>query len=534
MAAVLSVNPKAEIARQAQALAVNITAARGLQDVLKTNLGPKGTMKMLVSGAGDIKITKDGNVLLHEMQIKHPTATLIARASTAQNDEAGDGTTSTVLLIGELLKQADIQLAEGVHPRLLYEGFEYARDKALEVLESVKIGGEMDRDRLISIANTSLKTKVNAKLADCLTEICVDAVNAIRRPGAPIDLHMVEIMQMKHKTETDTQLVRGLVLDHGARHPDMKKRVEDAYILTCNVSLEYEKSEVNAGFFYKSAEEREKLVSAERAFITERVKKIIELKKTVCDGTKKGFVVINQKGIDPMSLDLLCKEGIVALRRAKRRNMERLTLACGGEALNSVDDMTPECLGEAGVVYEHVLGEDKFTFVEDLRNPLSVTVLIKGPNQHTLALIKDAIHDGLRAVKNAIEDGCLVPGAGAFEIAAHSALVKAKGQVKGRAQLGVQAFADALLVIPKTLAVNAGYDPIDVVLKLMQEYEGSQGQLVGLDIDSGEVIVPEVSGIMDNYRVKKQLLCSCSAIAGNLLLVDEIVRAGLTSTKGQG
>ncbi|GFQ93414.1 t-complex protein 1 subunit zeta [Trichonephila clavata] len=215
---------------------------------------------------------------------------------------------------------------------------------------------------------------------------------------------MVEIMQMKHKTDMDTALVRGLVLDHGARHPDMKKKVEDAYILTCNVSLEYEKTEVNAGFFYKTAEEREKLVNAERAFITERVKNIIKLKKQVCDGTNKGFVVINQKGIDPMSLDLLCKEGIVALRRAKRRNMERLTLACG-EAVNSVDDLTPECLGEAGIVYEHVLGEDKFTFVEDLKNPLSVTILIKGPNNHTIMQIKDAVYDGLRAVKNAIEDG---------------------------------------------------------------------------------------------------------------------------------
>ncbi|XP_054724981.1 T-complex protein 1 subunit zeta-like [Uloborus diversus] len=405
MAAILSVNPKAEIARQAQALAVNISAARGLQDVLKTNLGPKGTMKMLVSGSGDIKITKDGNVLLHEMQIQHPTATLIARASTAQNDEVGDGTTSTVLLIGELLKQADLYIAEGLHPRILNEGFELARDKALDILEDKKIICEMDREKLVNVANTSLRTKVNSKLADRLTEICVDAVLSIIRPGVPIDLHMVEIMEMKHKTDMDTSLIRGLVLDHGARHPDMMKKVEDAYILTCNVSLEYEKSEVNAGFFYKSAEEREKLVNAERAFITERVKKIIELKKKVCDGTKKGFVVINQKGIDPMSLDLLCKEGIVALRRAKRRNMERLTLACGGEAMNSVDDLTPDCLGEAGMVYEHVLGEDKYTFVEDLKNPQSVTVLIKGPNAHTITQIKDAVHDGLRAVKNALEDG---------------------------------------------------------------------------------------------------------------------------------
>lgn len=532
MAAVIALNPKAEIARHAQALAVNISAARGLQDVLKTNLGPKGTMKMLVSGAGDIKITKDGNVLLHEMQIQHPTASLIARASTAQNDIVGDGTTSTVLIIGELLKQADMYISEGLHPRILTEGFDLAKTKALEILDQMKITKEIDREMLINVARTSLRTKVHTELADHLTEVCVDAVLAIQQSNTPIDLHMVEIVEMQHKTDQDTTLIRGLVMDHGARHPDMKKLVRNAYILTCNISLEYEKSEVNSGFFYKSAEEREKLVKAERQFIENRVMKIIELKKKVCDGTDKTFVVINQKGIDPMSLDLLAKEGIVALRRAKRRNMERLILACGGVAVNSVDDLTPEYLGKAGLVYEHVLGEEKYTFVEELENPHSVTILIKGPNKHTLVQIKDAVHDGLRAVKNAIEDGCLIPGAGAFEIVANSLLTEYKAEVTGRVQLGIQAFADALLIIPKVLATNAGFDPQEVKVKLLQEYARTK-QPVGLDINTGEAIIPADLGILDNYRVKRQLLNSCTVIAGNLLLVDEIMRAGLSSMKGK-
>ncbi|KAJ7407344.1 T-complex protein 1 subunit zeta [Willisornis vidua] len=353
--AVKALNPKAEVARAQAALAVNISAARGLQDVLRTNLGPKGTMKMLVSGAGDIKLTKDGNVLLQEMQIQHPTASLIAKVATAQDDITGDGTTSNVLIIGELLKQADLYISEGLHPRIVAEGFEIAKEKALEVLEQVKVTKEMDRETLIDVARTSLRTKVHAELADILTEAVVDSVLTVRKPDEPIDLYMVEIMEMKHKSETDTTLIRGLVLDHGARHPDMKKRVEDAYILTCNVSLEYEKTEVSSGFFYKSAEEREKLVKAERKFIEDRVKKIIDLKRKVCGDSDKGFVVINQKGIDPFSLDALAKEGIVALRRAKRRNMERLTLACGGTAMNSVEDLTPDCLGHAGLVYEYTL-----------------------------------------------------------------------------------------------------------------------------------------------------------------------------------
>ncbi|XP_059163201.1 T-complex protein 1 subunit zeta-like [Physella acuta] len=531
MAAIKSLNPKAEVARAAQALAVNISAAKGLQEVLRTNLGPKGTMKMLVSGAGDIKLTKDGNVLLHEMQIQNPTASLIARVATAQDDITGDGTTSNVLIIGELLKQADLYIGEGLHPRLITEGFEIARNKALEVLEQIKIKREIDRDTLIQVCRTSLRTKVYQELADLLTEHVVDAVLAIKQPNGLIDLHMVETIEMRHKTDMDSVLVRGMVLDHGARHPDMKKNIENVYILTCNVSLEYEKTEVNSGFFYKSAQEREKLVAAEREFINDRVKKIIEMKKKVCDGTKNNFLVINQKGIDPMSLDLLAKEGIVALRRAKRRNMERVVLACGGMAVNSVDDLVPESLGWAGHVYEQVLGEDKFTYIEDCKDPHSVTVVIKGPNAHTITQIKDAIRDGLRAVKNAIDDNCVLPGAGAFEIAAYQELMKFKDTVKGRARLGVQAFAEALLIIVKVLAQNSGLDPQEAIVKLQQEYLGVE-QAVGLDIKTGEALIPVNEGILDNYNVKRQLLHSCTVIATNLLLVDEIMRAGMSSLKG--
>ncbi|XP_032679206.1 T-complex protein 1 subunit zeta [Odontomachus brunneus] len=531
MAAISLLNPKAEFARAAQALAVNISAAKGIQDVMKTNLGPKGTMKMLVSGAKDIKITKDGNVLLHEMQIQHPTASLIARASTAQDDMSGDGTTSTVLVIGELLKQADLYICEGLHPRVITEGFDLARAKTLEILDSLKIPIEPIKQNLMDVARTSLRTKVHHTVADKLTEICVDAVLAIKQQDQEIDLHMVELMEMQHRTAIDTTLIRGIVTDHGARHPDMPKRLENAYILTCNVSLEYEKSEVNSGFFYKSADEREKLVAAERVFIDNRVKKIVELKKKLCDGTDKSFVVINQKGIDPQSLDMLAKENIIALRRAKRRNMERLALACGGVAMNSVDDLKEEHLGWAGLVYEHVLGETKYTFIEECKKPNSVTILLKGPNKHTLIQLKDAVRDGLRAVKNAIDDRAVVPGAGAFEVAASQTLQQYKEKVKGKQRLGVQAYAEALLVIPKTLAINSGFDSQDTIVKLFEE-STTLGEAVGLDLSTGEALKPADVGIYDNYNVKKQIINSCTIIASNLLLVDEIMRAGLSSLKG--
>jgi T-complex protein 1 subunit zeta len=542
MSGISMLNPKAEVARAAQALAINISAAKGIQDVLKTNLGPKGTMKMLVSGAGDIKITKDGNVLLHEMQIQHPTASLIARASTAQDDVTGDGTTSTVLLIGEFLKQAENYINEGLHPRVVTEGFEEAKKIALQVLDDIKIDitEEEKKNILVQIAQTSLNTKVHPKIADSLTTICVDSLLAIQQKDEPIDLHMVEMMEMQHRAESDSKLVRGLVLDHGGRHPDMPKRLENCHILTCNVSMEYEKTEVNSGFFYKSAEDREKLVAAERKFIDDRVKAVIEFKRKVCgddlangDGPKKTFVIINQKGIDPLSLDALAKEGILALRRAKRRNMERLALACGGVAVNSFEGLDETCLGYAGVVYEHVLGENKFTFVEECKNPQSVTILMKGPNKHTLSQMKDAVRDGLRAVKNALEDGCVIPGAGAYEVAVNLAITKGLEKIKGKARLGMQAYGEGMLVIPKVLSQNAGYDPQDVIVTLVQEAGETGGKVpVGVDCGSGEAINPVDQGIYDNYRVKKQMIHSCTVIACNLLLVDEIMRAGLSSLKG--
>ena len=308
---------------------------------------------------------------------------MIARAATAQDDITGDGTTSVVMMVGELLKQADRYITEGLHPRIITDGYEIAKTETLKVwvllhllnrtrlnlellqfLDTFKLQKEVDRELLLSVARTSLATKLNSTLAEKLTPAIVDAVLSIYHPPAKPDLFMIEIMKMQHRTASDTSLIRGLALDHGARHPDMPKRVENAFILTLNVSLEYEKSEVNSGFYYSSADQREKLVESERRFVDDKLRKIVELKKEVCgNDPKKGFVIINQKGIDPLSLDILVKNGIFALRRAKRRNMERLQLVCGGTAQNSVDDLTPDVLGWAGLVYEHQLGEEKYTFI---------------------------------------------------------------------------------------------------------------------------------------------------------------------------
>lgn len=361
---------------------------------------------------------------------------------------------------------------------------------------------------------------------------------------------MVEIMKMQHRTASETQLIRGLALDHGARHPDMPKKVENAFILSLNVSLEYEKSEINSGFYYSSAEQRDKLVESERRFVDEKLRKIVELKKEVCgNDPKKGFVIINQKGIDPLSLDVLVKNGIFALRRAKRRNMERLQLICGGTGQNSVDDLTPDVLGWAGNVYEHQLGEEKYTFIEDVKEPKSVTLLIKGPNQHTITQITDAVRDGLRSVYNMIVDKSVVPGAGAFQVAcaAHLNSEAFRKTVKGKAKWGVQAFADALLVIPKTLAANAGHDIQDsrrsnqILLMMIStnnftvaalQDEQAEGNIVGLDLVTGEPMDPVLEGVYDSFRVLRNCIASSSGIASNLLLCDELLKARQMGRQG--
>ncbi|KAL3775381.1 hypothetical protein ACHAWO_006572 [Cyclotella atomus] len=533
-------SPNAEIVSHGAALAVNIAASSGLQNVLKSNLGPRGTLKMLVGGAGLIKLTKDGNVLLHEMQIQHPTAALIARTATAQDEVTGDGTTSTVLLCGELLKQAHRYTSEGLHPRAIADGFDIARDATLSFLDSFKVTKDdnntliqNDRELMKCLASTSLHTKLDHDLASSLSDAIVDSIQCILPSNnnddinskRPIDLNNVEIMTMQRKLSSDSKFINGLVLDHGGRHPDMPKVLTNCHVMTCNVTFEYEKTEVQSGFFYSNAEEREKLVESERKWLDERCRRVVEFKRSVCkDG--ESFVMINQKGIDPLSLDIFAKEGILCLRRAKRRNMERLTLACGGSPIHSVEDLEKDMLGWAGKVSEVSLGDDKFTFVEECRHAKSCTLLLQGPNGHTIDQMKDAVRDGLRAVKNAIEDGALVPGGGAFELAAalHLRDVVVKS-TKGRAKLGVEAYAEALLVIPKTLAENSGFDVQDSILKLVDAREDS-GLAVGLDCKTGEPMIPADEGVWDNVRVKRQCLHLATVLASQLLLVDEVMRAG--------
>jgi len=431
------------------------------------------------------------------------------------------------LFTGELLKQAERYTSEGLHPRLITEGYEIAKEMVLEFLEAFKSpqpNAFHDRELLYNVARASLRTKLGADVADRMANAVVDAMLAISTEGEEIDLHMVEIMQMQHKSGADSAFINGIVLDHGARHPDMPRYLENVHIMTCNVSMEYEKTEISAGFFYSSAEEREKFVESEQRFTKEKVQQVIDFKRKICKPGET-FAIMNQKGVDPVALDMLAKEGIFAVRRAKRRNMERLTLACGGNPVNSFDDLKPEDLGWCGRVREETLGDDKFTFVEDVRCGKSCTLLIRGPNKHTIEQIKDATRDGLRAVMGVLSDKCVVPGAGAFEISAYRMLMRRKASVAGRAKLGVEAFANAMLIVPKTLAENSGLDVQESIIKVEEEQERSDLP-VGIDLNTGDTLLPAALGIWDSYTVKKQILNLSTVLANQLLLVDEVMKAG--------
>jgi T-complex protein 1 subunit zeta len=527
------VNPNADaVTNKGQALAINSAAAQGRASVMRSNIGPTGTMKMLVDGAGEITLTKDGSHLLASMQIQHPTAQLISRAAVAQDDVVGDGTSSCVVFIGELLKQANRYLTEGVHPRLIADGFDVAKALALEYLDQVKMERDCeDRELLLSVARTTLQTKVSPELCNLLTDIVVDAILTIRQEGVPIDAHMVEMQALKHRLGIDTKLVRGLVLDHGPRHPDMPTRVENAFIFTCSLEMEYEKTEVNSAWYYNTADQRESQIQAERQVVNTCVEHVIALKKKVCEGTDKNFVVINLLGIDPLSLDMFAREGIMALRRAKRRNMERLNLICGATCVNSYKDLNADCLGEAGLLYETQLGDEKYTFLEKVKNPHACTILVRGPNNYTISLVNSAIKDGLRTVKNTIEHGTVVAGAGAFEVGCSKYLLDNLDKAEGRAKLGVQSFAEAMLVIPKAISENSGYDVQDSIIKLQEQVRAHPEVPVGFDVNSGEVLDPVANGILDTYISKRHMLASAPVIANQLLLVDEILKAGAKKQK---
>lgn len=487
---------------------ISLNAAKGLQDVMEKNLGPKGTFKILVSSSGEIKLTKDGSLLLKEMQIQNPVALLIARSILNQTNYSGDGTTSITLILGELFRNIEKYLEKNIHPQLLCEGIDIGKRQLELFVNTQSVKFFKKKLILFRIARSIFGTKLKPSFVNKISKIAVEAVLTICREKEVSDLNLIEILQMEGQNELESRFVRGLVLDHGSRHPDMPKIMHNVFILVCNISLEYEKSEINSSFNSVSCDQQEKLFNREREVIDKKVNKIIQLKRLVCRKGLKGFLVINQKGIDNVSLDLFCKEGILALRRAKKKNMERISVLCNSIPVNSVDDIDSTVLGFAGLVYEQMIGEEKFTFIENVSNPFSGTILIKGSNLFLRKNTEEVIKNGIKALKMSLEDRCCLRGAGYTETKGSEFLLSYSKKISGGLKYGIQALAQSLLAIPETLNKNEGKRDIENRKKNKRSFVEKK---------------VKTEKVYDCFSSKKQIYNTVCSLACQILLIDEIL-----------
>lgn len=488
-----------------------------MAQIMSTNIGPNGATKLLEGEEGELTLTKDGGDLIRQLTIINPTAMYIARAALAQEKAFHDGVSSLVVFLDALLAQSEFHLSEGVHPRIIVNGLHAARDEALSFIDTLTIDTPTSRSELRDVANSAALTKCPTDISD----VVVDSILCIQEENQPIDLDRIEVMRIK-SSQKYVKLVKGLIIDQGFRHPLMAKRMKNVCVCVINFSLELEDTAVKTFIPVANADQRERLTKASRKFVDEKVKTIIELR----DAIEGDFLLVNGKGIDAPSMDILAHAKISALRRVSKKNLMRLTHACGCRIVNFVDDLRADYLGYAGVVYEEThKGDNKYIFIDEVKEPKAVSIAIAGATEMNSKLVETAIRDGLRSLKNAHDDKKLLPGAGAFEIALAKHMQEFKKTVDPPLnRIGVDIFAEALLSIPRTLLANSGLDQVEVLSEMQQEAE--EGELAGVDLDTGEVIDPTIFGIFDNYCVKRGIIQASPIVASQLLLVDQIIQSG--------
>ncbi|MEM2875075.1 MAG: thermosome subunit beta [Candidatus Hadarchaeales archaeon] len=524
---VLAEGTQRTLGRDAQRM--NILAARVISEAVRTTLGPRGMDKMLVDTLGDVIVTNDGVTILKEMEVEHPAAKMLVEVAKTQDDEVGDGTTTAVIIAGELLKEAEGLLDQGIHPTIIATGYRRAAEKAQELLEKLAEPVEInDDDVLKKIAMTSMTGKKAEASKEKLAEISVKAIKQIadrKDGGYVVDLDYVGIEKKPGESIDDSQLVQGVILDKERVHPGMPKRVKNARIALLDCALEIKKTETDAEIRVTNPEQL-------RAFLDEEEKM---LKKMADQIAQTGAnVVICQKGIDDMVQHYLAKAGIYAVRRAKKTDMERLARATGGRIVTSLDDLTPADLGEAGLVEEQKMGEDKLTFVKDCKNPKAVGILIRGGTEHVIDEIERGVHDALSVVGTAIEDGKIVYGGGAPEVEVAKGLREFAETVGGREALAINSFANAVESIPKTLAENAGMDSIDILVELRAKHESQDGRWFGVNVFNGKVADMKKESVIEPLRVKTQAIKSASDAAIMILRIDDVIAATKKEAPSKG
>ncbi len=496
----------------------NIMAARVIGEVLKTTLGPRGMDKMLVDSLGDITITNDGAAILDEIEVEHPAGKMMVEIAKTQDDMVGDGTTTAVVLAGELLKKAEELLDQNIHPTVIVSGYRKAVQKVVETTNSIAIPVNIeDRETLRKVALTSMGSKAVGPAKEHLAEIAIDAVKQIverRGERRVADIDNIQIIKKEGKSLLESQLIQGLIIDKEAVHSGMPKKIENAKIALLDCALEIEKTEISAEIRIRDPTQIKAFLDQENRMLKEMVEKI---------KTAGASVLFCQKGIDDMVQHFLAKQGILAARRVKQSDMEKLARATGGRLVTDLADLKTEDLGMAGIVEERKLGEDKMIFVEKCKDPRSVAILIRAGLERMVDEAERAMHDALSVVSDVIETNKIVPGGGAVEVEIAKEVRRYATKVGGREQLAIEAFADAVEIVPKTLAENAGLESIDIIVELRAAHEKTDGQSMGINVFTGKVENMLENGVIEPLVVKEQAVKSAAESASMILRIDDVI-----------
>jgi len=498
----------------------NIMAARIIAEVLKSTLGPRGMDKMLIDSLGDITITNDGAAILDEIDVEHPAAKMMVEVAKTQDDMVGDGTTTAVILAGELLRKAEELLDQNIHPTVIVSGYRKATQKAIEILDKKGIPVDLeDRQTLKRVAVTAMASKAVGVAKEHLAEIAIDAVKQIaeqRGEKRIADIDHVQIIKKEGKSLFDTQLVRGVVVDKEVVHPGMPKRIENPKIALLDCPLEVEKTEFSAEIRIRDPTQMKAFLDQETHMLKDMVEKI---------KASGANMVFCQKGIDDMAQHFLSKEGIMAARRVKQSDMEKLGRATGGKIITNLEDLKREDLGEAGLVEERKVGEDKMVFVEECKDPRSVSVLIRAGLERMVDEAERAMTDALSVISDVVEYNKIVAGGGAIESEIAKELREYATKVGGREQLAIETFAESIETVPKTLAENAGLEPIDILVGLRSAHEKPRGHLMGVDVFTGKIVDMHENGVIEPLRVKEQAVKSAAEAASMILRIDDVIAA---------
>jgi thermosome len=500
--------------RGREAQSNNIMAAKAVAEAVRTTLGPKGMDKMLVDSLGDVVITNDGATILKEMDIEHPAAKMIVEVSKTQDDEVGDGTTTAAVIAGELLKKAEELIEQDVHPTIIASGYRMASQKAGEIIKTLaKSVTSENRDILINISGTAMTGKGAEATKEVLANISVDAITSIVDEDNKVDMENIKIEKKVGARIADSELIKGMIIDKERVHTNMPKKVQNAKIALLNTAIELKDTEVDAEISITSPEQLQSFLDQEEKMIKDLVEKVVN---------SGANVVFCQKGIDDMAQHYLAKAGVFAIRRVKKSDMQKLARATGGKLVTNVDEIAEADLGKADIVEEKKIGGDPMTFVTGCVNPKAVSILLRGGTEHVIDNIERALNDSLRVVGVAIEDEKLVAGGGSPEVEVALRLQEYAATLSGREQLAVKAFAEALEVIPRTLAENAGLDPIDMLMELRAHHEKGM-KTAGLNVYEGKVIDMWEAGVVEPLRVKTQAINAAAESAVMILRIDDII-----------